>query len=218
MYYPAERALHRTSARATSPHGFWTLPGYVFFHLRQFALMVGVPVGLCVVQQGLVRLAPELVQTNWFQFASVAACVGLFVLLPRVVKPALGLQLANVPGLIAVGKRTTVRVTVRNRGNGPARSVIFLFMGGGPSQVDTFDPKPLLQRLNGQDVPESIGRGVPRIARSPLNNLFASPYRFRQWGQSGIPVAEIFPNLGRVVDKLCILRSCRHDSPIHAPA
>ena len=59
-----------------------------------------------------------------------------------------------------------------------ADQVIFLFMGGGPSQVDTWDPKPLLQRLDGQDVPESIGRDVPRIARAPLNNLFASPYRF----------------------------------------
>src|SRR4051812_31369552 len=52
--------------------------------------------------------------------------------------------------------------------NGRARSVIFLFMGGGPSQVDTFDPKPELARLHGRDVPESIARGVPRIARSPL--------------------------------------------------
>src|SRR5690348_10124134 len=59
---------------------------------------------------------------------------------------------------------------------GRARSIIFLFMGGGPSQVDTFDPKPLLQRLDGQDVPASIGRGVPRIARAPLENLMASPY------------------------------------------
>src|SRR2546425_475659 len=58
-----------------------------------------------------------------------------------------------------------------------AKSVIFLFMGGGPSQVDTWDPKPLLQQLHGQDVPESIARGIPRIARAPLNNLFGSPYR-----------------------------------------
>src|SRR5262245_23378755 len=76
------------------------------------------------------------------------------------------------------------------RPTGPARSVIFLFMGGGPSQVDTWDPKPLLGRLHGQDVPESIARGVPRIARAPLQGLYASPYRFARQGQSGIPVAE----------------------------
>src|SRR5881392_1542675 len=54
-----------------------------------------------------------------------------------------------------------------------AQRVIFLFMGGGPSQVDTFDPKPELTKLDGQDVPESIARGVPRIARAPLRHLCA---------------------------------------------
>jgi hypothetical protein len=101
---------------------------------------------------------------------------------------------------------------------GKARSVIFLFLGGGPSQVDTFDPKPLLQRLNGQSVPESIARGIPRIARAPLENLFASPYKFQRRGQSGLPVSEIFPEMGRWIDEMCILRSCKHNSPIHAPA
>ncbi len=101
---------------------------------------------------------------------------------------------------------------------GRARSVIFLFMGGGPSQVDTFDPKPEIARWAGQDVPPSIARGVPRIARAPLSNLFPSPYRFRRCGQSGIEVSELFPHLGSVVDDVCVLRGCRHDSPIHAPA
>ena len=99
-----------------------------------------------------------------------------------------------------------------------ARSVIFVFQGGGPSQVDTFDPKPLLQQLHGQDVPESIGKSIPKIARSPLNNLLASPWKFRQYGESGIPVSELHPELGRCVDDLCVIRSCQHDSPIHAPA
>jgi hypothetical protein len=104
------------------------------------------------------------------------------------------------------------------RPTGKARSVIFLFMGGGPSQVDTFDPKPEIARWAGRDVPESIARGVPRIARAPLSNLFPSPYRFRRHGQSGLPVSELFPHLGRMADDVCVLRSCRHDSPIHAPA
>ncbi|MFN4261893.1 MAG: DUF1501 domain-containing protein [Gemmataceae bacterium] len=101
---------------------------------------------------------------------------------------------------------------------GKARSVIFLFMGGGPSQVDTWDPKPELRQLNGKDVPESIAKDVPRIARAPLRNLYASPYQFTPMGQSGIPVSELFPETGRWVDQLCVLRSCRHNSPIHAPA
>jgi hypothetical protein len=104
------------------------------------------------------------------------------------------------------------------RAHGRARSVIFLFMGGGPSQVDTWDPKPLLGRLNGRNVPESIARGVPRIARAPLTNLYASPYRFTRHGQSGTAVSELFPEIARHVDDICVLRSCRHGSPIHAPA
>jgi hypothetical protein len=101
---------------------------------------------------------------------------------------------------------------------GKAKSVIFLFMGGGPSQVDTWDPKPELARLHGQNVPDSIARDVPRIARAPLTNLFASPYRFTPRGQSGVAVSELFPETGKWVDEICVLRSCRHTSPIHAPA
>src|SRR5262249_29990424 len=117
-------------------------------------------------------------------------------------------------GLLASGGGTPLR---RNP-NATAKSVIFLFMGGGPSQVDTWDPKPELTRLNGQDVPESIARGIPRIARSPLTNLYASPYKFTKYGESGIAVSELFPETGRLVDDLCVLRSCRHARPIHAPA
>jgi hypothetical protein len=106
----------------------------------------------------------------------------------------------------------------RSHPHAKARSAIFIFQGGGPSQVDTLDPKPLLQKLHGQDVPESIGKSIPKIARSPLNNLLASPWKFRPYGESGITVSELHPELGRCVDDLCVIRSCQHDSPIHAPA
>jgi hypothetical protein len=101
---------------------------------------------------------------------------------------------------------------------GKARSVISLFMGGGPSQVDTWDPKPELARLAGQAVPDSIARGVPRIARSRLTNLLPSFYKFRRHGRSGLPVSALFPETAKMVDELCVLRGCRHDTPIHAPA
>lgn len=114
--------------------------------------------------------------------------------------------------------RASDSATLRPHSRATARSVIFFFQGGGPSQVDTFDPKPLLQKLHGQEVPESIGKSIPKIARSPLNNLLASPWSFRPHGESGIPVSELHPELGRCVDNLCVIRSCRHDSPIHAPA
>jgi hypothetical protein len=113
------------------------------------------------------------------------------------------------------GERGTVPVTHHRA---MARRVIFLFMGGGPSQVDTWDPKPELTRLDGQSVPDSIAKDVPKIARSPLVGLFASPFRFTRRGDSGIEVSELFPEIGGCVDDLCVIRSCRHDSPIHAPA
>jgi hypothetical protein len=98
------------------------------------------------------------------------------------------------------------------------RSVIFLFMGGGPSHVDTWDPKPELNQLHGKDVPESIAKAVSRHPRLRLKNLYASPYKFTPQGQSGIPVSELFPQTGKWVDDLCLLRSCRHSTPVHAPA
>jgi hypothetical protein len=99
-----------------------------------------------------------------------------------------------------------------------AKRVIFLFMGGGPSHVDTFDPKPLLGELDGKDVPESIAKDVPKIARSPLTNLLGSPFKFAKHGQSGIDVSELYPHVARHVDDLCVIRSMRHETPIHAPA
>src|SRR5262249_30454026 len=78
-----------------------------------------------------------------------------------------------------------------------AKRVIFLSMGGGPSQVDTFDPKPLLSKLNGKPVPDSIAKDVPKIARSRLSHLFASPYRFTRQGKSGLEVSSLFPEVGK---------------------
>jgi hypothetical protein len=95
-----------------------------------------------------------------------------------------------------------------------AKRVIFLFMSGGPSHVDTFDPKPDLTRLNGEKLPASFGpvktrRGVDK------NKLLASKRTFRKYGQSGIEVSDWFPNLAERVDDLCLLRGCYGDSVTH---
>ena len=92
-------------------------------------------------------------------------------------------------------------------------------MGGGPSQVDTFDPKPVLATLDGQDVPESIARDVPRIARSPLDEPVRLAVRVHAARPERHPgLGDLFPRSASCVDDICVLRSCRHDSPIHAPA
>jgi hypothetical protein len=95
-----------------------------------------------------------------------------------------------------------------------AKRVIFLFMSGGPSHVDTFDPKPELTRLQGQPLPASFGpvktrRGVDR------NRLLASRRTFARCGQSGTEVSDWFPHVGRCVDDICLLRGCHGDSVTH---
>ena len=86
-----------------------------------------------------------------------------------------------------------------------ARSVIFLYMSGGPSQVDTFDPKPALKKYAGQDVPESIARNVPPIKRSGLKNVMPSHWEFKQHGESGIPVSALLPHTAEHVDDLSLI-------------
>ena len=70
-----------------------------------------------------------------------------------------------------------------------AKRVIFLFMHGGPSQVDTFDPKPLLDRDHGKPLPFA----KPRVVSGKTGNLLRSPFKFQRYGQSGIAVSELFP-------------------------
>ena len=98
-----------------------------------------------------------------------------------------------------------------------AQRVILLFMAGGPSQVDTFDPKPALAKLDGQDVPDSIAAQVPKIQRAGLKNILASPWKFRARGDSGIPISDLFPSLAQQADDLCVIRSMTHRNPVHGP-
>jgi hypothetical protein len=95
-----------------------------------------------------------------------------------------------------------------------ARSVIFLFMSGGPSHLETFDPKPELRRLHGEPLPSSFGPVVTR-RHVDRNRLLAPRCRFRKHGESGIEVSELLPNLATCVDDLCVLRGCHGDSVTH---
>jgi hypothetical protein len=106
---------------------------------------------------------------------------------------------------------------------GRAKSVIFLFMVGGPSQVDTFDYKPTLQKLHGKPVPESIRKAVTgtkfaNVFHGCKDELLASPWSFSQYGQSGMWVSDLYPNVARHVDDLCFVHSLQADSNNHAPA
>ncbi|MBL9211023.1 MAG: DUF1501 domain-containing protein [Opitutaceae bacterium] len=95
-----------------------------------------------------------------------------------------------------------------------AQRVIFLFMSGGPSHVDLFDPKPELIRLAGQPIPDSFGTFKTR--RAVAKNKLLAPLRpFRPRGQSGIEVSDFLPHIGECVDDLCLLRGCHGDSVTH---
>jgi hypothetical protein len=94
-----------------------------------------------------------------------------------------------------------------------AKHVIFLFMNGGLSQVDSFDPKPMLEKYHGQPLPGEI----PQHERK-TGNLMKSPFAFKKYGNSGIEVSEIFPMLGDCVDDMCVVRSMFTDIPNHEPS
>jgi Protein of unknown function (DUF1501) len=94
-----------------------------------------------------------------------------------------------------------------------ARRVIFLFLNGGPSQVDTFDPKPMLAKYSHQPMPT----GNLKTERK-TGNLLPSPFTFRKYGQSGIEISEIFPHLGERIDDFCVIRSMHTDRPNHEPS
>ncbi len=98
-----------------------------------------------------------------------------------------------------------------------ATSVIFLFLTGGPSQMETFDPKPLLNRLHGQRTPESFGK-VTFQQTSDESLLLGSKRTFRQCGESGLVMSDLFPHLATCADDLAVIRSCHADSITHAPA
>jgi len=98
-----------------------------------------------------------------------------------------------------------------------ARSVIFMFMVGGPSPVDLFDPKPTLERHRGQPLPESVGKLTSQFTKGN-EALLPSTRTFRRHGQSGRWVSDLMPHLATRVDDICFLHGCWCTSTVHAPA
>jgi hypothetical protein len=89
-----------------------------------------------------------------------------------------------------------------------AKHVVHIFAQGAPSHIDTWDYKPELTKIDGQEIPGMSGNGV----------AYASPFKFEKKGKSGIEVSEVFPHLGDQVDDLCIIKSCYTDIPAHEVA
>ena len=94
-----------------------------------------------------------------------------------------------------------------------AKHVVHLFMNGGPSQVDTFDPKPMLDKYHGKPLPDTNLRTERKTGAA-----MRSPFKFKKHGQSGIEVSELFENTAMHVDDMCIIRSMHADVPNHEPS
>ncbi len=102
-----------------------------------------------------------------------------------------------------------------------AKRIIYLFMQGGPSQLDLFDPKPALAKRHGEELPESIRKGqrlTTMTSKQTSLPVAPSPFRFAQHGQSGAWVSELLPHTARIADELCIIRSMNSEAINHDPA
>ena len=93
-----------------------------------------------------------------------------------------------------------------------ARSVIFCFMDGGPSHVDTFDPKPMLSRHQGEKIGEKLNN---TLYNDPNRVWLGSPWRFRRRGESGLWVSDLFPHIAGIADEICVLKSMKGQQPLH---
>src|SRR5882672_8828709 len=100
-----------------------------------------------------------------------------------------------------------------------AKSVIYLFMHGGVSHVDTFDPKPELAKRSGQTISAEMAKGLKTnridFAKAPMRG---SPWKFSRCGQSGMEISELYPGIGSKADEIALIRSCYGDAFDHAPA
>ena len=98
-----------------------------------------------------------------------------------------------------------------------AKSVVFLFLAGGPSHMDTFDPKPLLNKLNGEKRPASFGEVKYQFVNNE-SRLLGTKRTFKRYGKSGIEVSDLFPNLAQCIDDIAVIRSCHGDMVVHSAA
>jgi len=99
-----------------------------------------------------------------------------------------------------------------------AKSVIFLFMAGAPSQVDLLDPKPTLQKYDGQNVPKELTNGERFAFIKGTPKLLGSPYEFKRCGESGAEISELLPHLQKVAGDITVIRSLHTTQFNHAPA
>jgi len=152
-----------------------------------------------------------LMMTTWTRRDVLASCGGAFGSLAL-----RGMLDQELQAAEAVSRRQNPLALAVPHHPPRARAVIFLFMYGGPSHIDLFDPKPELSRIHGQPLPAF--RQEDAFRKGSKNVAFGSPFQFHQHGESGIPISESYPHLAQVADDLCVIRSMHAESNNHGPA
>ena len=125
-----------------------------------------------------------------------------------------GMALAGLLAQEALAQPADPLAPKKSHFPGKAKHVIFLFMHGGVSHVDTFDPKPELDKRHGQALPGQ----QPVAFAGQLGTLMKSPWKFKNYGKSGLPVSELFPHVGSVIDEIAVVRSMKTQNVAHAGA
>lgn len=127
---------------------------------------------------------------------------------------ALGFGAIALADILTRETRAETRPAAQTHFTPRTKRVIFLFMHGGPSSIDTFDYKPQLDKDDGKPLPFE----KPRIQFAQTGNLLKSPWKFRQYGQSGAWVSDLFPEVGRCADDLCFIKSMHGSNEAHGGA
>ncbi len=127
-----------------------------------------------------------------------------------------------VPGLLKGGEEEDIASVTGMPNFAPkAKRVIYLFQNGAPSQLESFDYKPMLNKMHGEELPDSVRKGQ-RLTGMTSNQssfpLVGSHFKFSQYGQSGAWVSEIFPNMAKIVDELCFVKTLHTEAINHDPA
>ena len=146
----------------------------------------------------------------------VAGGMGAWALLSLLERDGLAASLA--PAISGADRGTNPLAPKPPHFAAKAKSVIFLMMAGGPSQMETFDPKPLLNTLAGEKMPASFGKIPAQFTDVTQQPLLGCKIPFRECGESRIPISDAFPFLQQHADRLAVIRSCHHDGFNHSPA
>ena len=139
-------------------------------------------------------------------------------------RSTLGLGAYSLASMMNPGAFANANLNAGPRGphfNPKAKRIIYLFQSGGPSHLELFDYKPLLNKMNGQEIPDSVTQGQRRTGMTSGQGEFpiaGSAYKFNQHGKSGLWLSELMPHTAEIVDDLCIIKSMHTDAINHDPA